>query len=225
MSRQAAAAAHVKRRKPPFRHLRTLLYKFADMKVKEVKKAVTKRSLEPKGSVDDWVRMLRAYEISRFQGSVVLCDFFKVVKFNAIDSRAARKIQSFFRCIVHFNTTGGAVFTWGYNPCGCLGHGDEQLRELPTQVAHFRARGPHGRVLQVAAGDKFTVTLTGGGAGGEVSVSGSVLGRGTEYDSDYSPVPVLCASLMQEVITRISAGSNHIGAVSRTGQLFMWGHN
>ena len=53
----------------------------------------------------------------------------------------------------------GGVCTWGYGGDGCLGHGDEFSRYVPTRLARF---GP--RVVLAAAGDSHTVCVGEDGA-------------------------------------------------------------
>ena len=50
----------------------------------------------------------------------------------------------------------GEVFTWGYNGCGQLGHGDKENRNVPTKVESLSGEN----VVKVSCGTFHTVALT-----------------------------------------------------------------
>ena len=53
-------------------------------------------------------------------------------------------------------TKNGQVFSWGYNDCGQLGHGDEKTRRVPTKV-----EGLDGIVIiKISCGTNQSVALT-----------------------------------------------------------------
>lgn len=51
--------------------------------------------------------------------------------------------------------TKGALYSWGFNKNGQLGHGDKVDRDLPIQVMQLRRK----RVSSVAVGNQFTIAL------------------------------------------------------------------
>ena len=49
----------------------------------------------------------------------------------------------------------GKVYTWGSNQNGWLGHGDNKIRKLPSQILQIKRK----EINQVCMGDQFIVML------------------------------------------------------------------
>eukprot|EP00924_Labyrinthula_sp_SR-Ha-C_P009150 snap_masked-scaffold_2-processed-gene-14.14-mRNA-1 protein AED:0.30 eAED:0.31 QI:0/0/0/0.33/1/1/3/0/342 len=116
-------------------------------------------------------------------------------------------------------STVSTVYSFGRNSYGQLGHGNFQYYDIPAEIKNFE--GKH--IDSVVAGlNTSFVLLTDGklfsfgyGESGEI-------GNGS-YENSSKPVQVV---FEQDVsIKQISARFNHVGAVSKIGELFMWGCN
>jgi alpha-tubulin suppressor-like RCC1 family protein len=129
--------------------------------------------------------------------------------------------------------TPSSVFSWGRGAEFALGHGDPQDRDPPTRVVFPDFEEPlppdspandivvdrrAQSVVQVAAGNSFSVALT---ARGDVYEWGSVLGPWDEEDELWQPTFV--QGLCDHRIRSIACGVWHALAVTDDGRLFAWG--
>jgi alpha-tubulin suppressor-like RCC1 family protein len=115
-------------------------------------------------------------------------------------------------------TAAGTVLCWGDNNAGGLGDGSTTPSLVPVAVM-----GLSSPVVAIAAGGTgYTCALT--TAGGILCWGGNhfgTLGDGTTTDS-LVPVPV---SGLASGVAAISAGEDHVCAVTTTGSLQCWGNN
>ena len=130
---------------------------------------------------------------------------------------------------------GGAVYSWGFNKYGQLGHGNTESCALPVRVSFLTGCV----VTQVAAGDEHSCAL-----------GNTLHGRhfGTAFDKNKpeqamftwgdnkhgqlgqghrqaSHLPVHVTRMCDKLITSISSGSNHIMCLTDQNQVYLWGHN
>ncbi len=116
----------------------------------------------------------------------------------------------------------GTVYTWGSNVSGQLGDGSKTSRTFPAVV--LEATGvPLQDIVSITAGKNFTVA---------VKQDGRVLAWGDntlnqlgthKRDSSY---PRYVLNNSREPLTNVvsvSAGENHIEAVTRSGRVLSWG--
>jgi len=120
-------------------------------------------------------------------------------------------------CVTNF----GALWSWGANDWGQLGHGDVERRELPALV---RGTGEGGiRILVVSCGDRNTAAVT---SSGSLWVWGAGdagrLGLGDEL---YRLVPTEIGSdrFSGKKVVLVDCGFSHTGAITVDGELWMWG--
>ncbi|XP_029199657.2 uncharacterized protein LOC114964483 isoform X1 [Acropora millepora] len=110
-----------------------------------------------------------------------------------------------------------AVFTWGSNSCGQLGHGDCNRRDKPIQVEALQSKS----ILRVCCGGDFTVFVTDNGI---VMTCGmgeqGCLGHG---DWSNSSKPKLIEALLSFDVTCVSCGPAHVAVVTSDGIVFTWG--
>ena len=116
-------------------------------------------------------------------------------------------------------TETGDVFSWGIGERGQLGHGDLENKKTPwpvlelqgTEIAVVAAGEAHSIA---AAKDKRKVWSWGAGHYGQLGVGG--------LEPRLSPCPI--DDLEGQGIQQVACGSNHSGAVSENGTVFMWGN-
>lgn len=124
----------------------------------------------------------------------------------------------------------GAVYAWGDNEFGQLGHGDvPNDSNLPVAVdASGILGGPGNRVVAIAAGARHslavlengTVASWGWGSSGQLGNSGTA--------NHSVPVGVDLSGIsfgFGEKITLVAAGANHSLAATNDGRLLAWGNN
>mmetsp|Transcript_62014 Transcript_62014/g.134478 ORF Transcript_62014/g.134478 Transcript_62014/m.134478 type:complete len:435 (+) Transcript_62014:53-1357(+) len=134
-------------------------------------------------------------------------------------------------------TEGGALWTWGWGGsfwygAGGLGHGSREIAEAPTLVRPFVEMGQE--IVQVACGAQHTLVLT---SEGQLYSAGKGdfgrLGRGDTRDAvefeeveyfSQSNDSVLAPDEETEII-KVGAGNNFSAALSRSGELWVWGRN
>jgi alpha-tubulin suppressor-like RCC1 family protein len=133
-------------------------------------------------------------------------------------------------------TLDGQLFAWGANSFGQLGLGDAGVgndRAEPQRVSLASNVGAvvddddddvlsstPTRVRGVACGGGFTVALTDDGLYAWGSNAWGTLGSGDFGDSH---VPQRIDALRAHPIDKVSAGGNHVCAVSKAGDVFVWG--
>lgn len=117
-----------------------------------------------------------------------------------------------------FVTTGGAVFTCGDGSDGRLGHGDDSIQLVPTQIMSL----PDSvRMVAVQAGGAHTLLLS---SHGEVYACGcGMQGRLGVGSMDSIKIPVIVAALEHHNVVGIAAGAAHSVAVTDQGETFTWG--
>ncbi len=127
-------------------------------------------------------------------------------------------------------TTGGLVYSWGYNFDGELGEGTSTDSWVPVQI-HGGEQG--GGILQniskVSAGEAHSLALDNSGyVYGWGYNSNGQLGNGTTTDA-HSPVRVLSGAqgggTYFRNATSISAGNVHSLAIADGGYVYSWGQN
>lgn len=134
-------------------------------------------------------------------------------------------------------THGGQLWTWGYGGsfwygAGGLGLGSRETVNTPHPVERFTELGEE--IVQVACGTQHTIVLS---REGRVYTTGKGdfgrLGRGDPRDElDFEEVEyfsqandsVLNPSEATSVI-KVDAGDNFTGALSSSGELWVWGRN
>lgn len=115
----------------------------------------------------------------------------------------------------------GSVFTWGYNRDAMLGHGDEELKLVPTLIGKHILAGLSA--LQVACGGNCTVVLTEDGSVWSVG-NGSMgqLGHGNR-DNTSQLTRVSPAVFSGAIIVMIASGFSHTVASDKEGSIWSWG--
>ncbi|XP_062922108.1 serine/threonine-protein kinase Nek9-like isoform X5 [Mobula hypostoma] len=111
-----------------------------------------------------------------------------------------------------------AVYTWGSNLKGQLGHGDLQSRSRPQLVealkGKFIARASCGRGFSVFISDNGIVMTSGDGAQG-------CLGHGDFFSTSR---PCLIEALLGVNVQAAACGQQHVVCVSGDGEVFSWGN-
>jgi regulator of chromosome condensation len=131
-------------------------------------------------------------------------------------------------------TNDGKVFTWGVNDEGCLGRptsGNAWLgskQHLEDSNYPGLARMPDGvHVVQVAAGDGFTFALAqdgciyGWGCFKDDTSGNAAFSRTTEVQK--LPVLVYSPETGRDGVKKIVAGSRHMMALTKRGEVLTWG--
>ena len=112
----------------------------------------------------------------------------------------------------------GALYTWGYNLCFRLGHGDVVEQTSPKLVEALTDKC----VALVACGGSHTAACT---SGGDLYTWGAgeqgQLGHG---DLSSRQVPSRVEHLAGQAVTVIACGQTHSAAIVSPGTLFTWGH-
>ncbi|MBI1921500.1 MAG: hypothetical protein HYS23_10540 [Geobacter sp.] len=124
----------------------------------------------------------------------------------------------------------GKVWTWGYNGDGQLGIGSTDERNKPVQVMK-NATTALTDVKLIAAGGAFTVAVNTEGSVDKIWAWGyngyGQLGQNPTTTST-SPYAVEVSGITlgaTETIIAISAGADHVLAVTSDGKLWAWGLN
>ena len=136
-------------------------------------------------------------------------------------------------CHTVFVDADGAVWSWGMNTTGQLGHGDQESRCRPTRIASLGTR-----ILQVACAIDHMVMLTaaggvlavGIGAHAQLGVGGTdeeveviLAGDLILEDDDSRLQPIAVPGFGDRRVVEVSAGMNHNVAVCELGGVWTWG--
>jgi len=134
-------------------------------------------------------------------------------------------------------TEDGALWTWGWggsfwSGVGALGHGNSETMKVPTVVRRLLEDGEEA--TQVACGRSHTIVLT---AEGRLYSTGKGefgrLGHGHVRDeSDFEEIEyfeqnfdsLLCPG-EQATVVKVGVGHNFSAALSREGEIWVWGCN
>lgn len=121
-----------------------------------------------------------------------------------------------------FLTRQGHVYTCGSNSHGQLGHSDTQDRPSPKKI---EVLGSIGRIVQVAAGPNYILSVTEGGSVYSFgSGSNFCLGHGEQHDE-------LLPRCIQKFrrngihVVHVSAGDEHAAALDSNGFVSFIGQN
>ena len=106
----------------------------------------------------------------------------------------------------------GAVWSWGNNQDGRLGHGDTRHRSRPERIASLADT----RILQVACGGDYALLLTAAGAVLE-------FGRNAYIRNAALLQPTEVAGFADRRVVQVSAADAICAAVDEAGGLWMWG--
>ncbi|XP_048418462.2 uncharacterized protein LOC125467089 isoform X1 [Stegostoma tigrinum] len=111
-----------------------------------------------------------------------------------------------------------AVYTWGSNTKGQLGHGDLQSRSRPQLVEALKGKF----IVRACCGDGFSVFLSDNGI---VMTSGDgaqgCLGHGDHFSTSR---PCLIEALLSVNVRIIACGLQHVLCVTGEGKVFAWGN-
>ncbi|EDV24451.1 uncharacterized protein TRIADDRAFT_56257 [Trichoplax adhaerens] len=116
-------------------------------------------------------------------------------------------------------TENGRLFTFGNNEWGQLGIGSNKTRNKPTTVKALKPE----KITHVAAGRFHTLAVTDSnklysfGQGSE-----GALGHGDETDLN---MPTSIESLEDKDVNIIACGGYHSAAITKNGELYIWGSN
>mmetsp|Transcript_42246 Transcript_42246/g.99195 ORF Transcript_42246/g.99195 Transcript_42246/m.99195 type:complete len:549 (+) Transcript_42246:109-1755(+) len=119
-------------------------------------------------------------------------------------------------------TEGGRVFAWGKNDFGQLGTGDEENRALPvyTELPYETF------ISQVAAGGNYTLAITKRGelwSWGRFQASNFPRLFTDTWCNGYEAKNEM--GLKGLKLKAVSAGDQHMGALTKEGKLYTWGYN
>jgi len=114
-------------------------------------------------------------------------------------------------------TADGAVWSWGDGIYGKLGHGDEQIQQLPRKVEALAGQ----RVVAVSAGSAHSLALTADGA--VWSWGYGYDGRLGHSDQQHQPLPKKVEAFAGQRVVAVSAEAMHSLAVTADGAVFTWG--
>eukprot|EP00935_MAST-01C_sp_MAST-1C-sp1_P002059 g2059.t1 len=125
----------------------------------------------------------------------------------------------------------GDVYSWGSGAYGCLGHGDTNELQVPTQIAALNGK----KVVQACCGEAHCLVVL---DSGDVYSWGSglhgCLGHGdvneiagVQIDNEtgvpYLPVPTQIAALKGQRARCVCGGTSHSLAVLTDGTIYSWG--
>lgn len=113
----------------------------------------------------------------------------------------------------------GRVWSWGCNDEKALGH-------LAPEFTVGQVEGLPSDIVHIACGDSISAALARDGSvwtWGTFRDSKGLLGHSPIMDADYQERPCKLEALQKETIVQLSAGANHLMAVTATGSVFAWG--
>jgi len=114
-------------------------------------------------------------------------------------------------------TADGAVWSWGAEGRGRLGHGDEQSQLLPKKIEAFAGQ----RVVAVSAGGDHSFAITADGAVWSWGVG--TFGRLGHGDEQNQLLPKKIEAFAGQRVLAVSAGTYHSLARTADGAVFTWG--
>ncbi|KAK9805565.1 hypothetical protein WJX72_005277 [[Myrmecia] bisecta] len=123
-------------------------------------------------------------------------------------------------------TVGGKLLAFGANKYGALGLGDKDRRLVPTEVPLADSSGSRSKVraVQVQCGQQHSLALVQKDGCLQVCATGynvwGQLGTGDRQDSLRFKV---VRSLLGHPIAALVSGDSHAAAITRSGELYMWG--
>jgi uncharacterized repeat protein (TIGR02543 family) len=124
-------------------------------------------------------------------------------------------------------TSGGRIFTWGFNNYGQLGDGTTVNQNTPVDTtAYFNLMGEE-TIIDIELGWFHSMALTSNGRLLMWGSNGSGrLGDGTTIHKN-TPLDITSQFNLTvgESIVKISAGEEHSSALSSSGRIFTWGRN
>lgn len=113
----------------------------------------------------------------------------------------------------------GRVWSWGCNDEKALGH-------LAPEFTVGQVEGLPADIIQIACGDSISAALAKDGSvwtWGTFRDSRGLLGHSPLMDADYQERPCKLEALQKETVVQLSAGANHLMAVTATGSVYAWG--
>eukprot|EP00941_MAST-03F_sp_MAST-3F-sp1_P003873 g3873.t1 len=114
-------------------------------------------------------------------------------------------------------TEKGAVYTWGFDDDGRLGHGSTGHQLLPKQVSTLEAE----EIVMIACGCWHSAALT---ADGAVYTWGSCKsGQLGQAHRNAAPIPRVVLEGIGGGVKHIACGTAHTAAITDTGELYTWG--
>ncbi|GLT38494.1 hypothetical protein SLA2020_127400 [Shorea laevis] len=115
------------------------------------------------------------------------------------------------------NCSSGKIFTWGDGDRGRLGHGDREVRLVPTCVAAL----VEANFCQVACGHSLTVALT---TTGHVYTIGSpVYGQLGNPQADGKLPTHVEGKLLKNFVEEIACGAYHVAVLTSRTEVYTWG--
>ncbi|KAJ4882465.1 Regulator of chromosome condensation (RCC1) family with FYVE zinc finger domain [Raphanus sativus] len=115
------------------------------------------------------------------------------------------------------NCSSGKLFTWGDGDKNRLGHGDKELKLVPTCVAAL----VEPNFCQVACGHSLTVALT---TSGHVYTMGSpVYGQLGNSHSDGKLPARVEGKLHKNFVEEIACGAYHVAVLTSKTEVYTWG--
>jgi len=123
----------------------------------------------------------------------------------------------------------GRIFMWGYNSYGCIGNNNTVMEPVynPIEITGMFSLEENEKIIKVSLENYQSAALT---SSGRVFMWGynmhNELGDGTD-EHRYSPIDITDGFSLDEseIITDISLGHYHSGAITSLGRIFMWGYN
>jgi len=124
-------------------------------------------------------------------------------------------------------TSEGRIFTWGANANGELGDGTIANRYTPTEITSDFSLSIEEIITSVSLGINHSAAITSEGRIFAWGYNGNgQIGDGTTTNR-YTPTEITSNLSLntEEIITKVSIGSNHSSAITSEGRIFTWGYN
>ena len=120
-------------------------------------------------------------------------------------------------------TENGRLYMWGNNNFGNIGDGTRKTKYTPTLLPPSAFNNE--KIIAVSLGYYYSGCIT---EHGHIYMWGrnfyGQLGLGY-YEDRYEPTLVPPSYFNNEKVIALSLGSSHCGAITESGQLYMWGYN